>query len=72
MSQEHNREKSFSNSTPNSIDANNPGSYNYFSNNLENQEELSYAEIVNLYSSALARYKESLKLEETDRYLTIF
>lgn len=41
----------------------NPGSYNDFTETLDKISMMSRAEIVALYSSALAKYKESLGLD---------
>lgn len=49
----------------------NPGSYNDFTETLEKISTMSRAEIVTLYSSALAKYKESLNLDKSSGHLDI-
>jgi len=44
-----------------------PGSFNDFAETLDNISIMTREEIVGLYSAALAKYKESLEVEETNR-----
>ena len=49
----------------------NPGSYNDFTETIENISTISNAETIALYSSALAKYKESLNLDKPSAQLDV-
>lgn len=48
-----------------------PGSFNDFTETIEKISTMSRAEIVALYSSALAKYKESLNLDKSSAQLDV-
>lgn len=55
----------------NSHEALSPGSFNDFTETIEKISTMSRAEIVALYSSALAKYKESLNIDKPNGQLDL-